>query len=455
MYLDASQPIYLAIAQALAGDIQANVLKADDRLPPQRELAQEIGVTVGTVTRAYHEVHKQGLIRGEIGRGTFVAPRLPDPVPLHIDVEHPPGIIDLTCAYPIYSEELDLAAALRRLSERPGIQELLLYQPSEGMMRHRAAGALWIKKMGLDVSPGEVMVTCGAQHANTVIFGLLAKPGETILAEEMTFPNIKSLAAMMRVNLEPVEIDDRGLIPEAFEAACRRNKVRALYCIPTLHNPTTAIMPEKRRRKIAVIAKDYDVAIVEDENYRFLQPDPPPLVSSFARERCFLVGGVSKALAAGLRIGYVVPPPQMHRRLLHNLAATTIMAAGLTAEIAAGWIEDGTVDLSIQNKQREAAARNELVKSILGPYSYTGKKHAYFIWLELPEAWRLNQFVAEAYRRGVAVTPADAFVVGYAPVSNAVRIALSPAKDRSTLERALRIIADLLADPPFHGGCLL
>ena len=264
--LNQDQPLYLAIAQALAEDIQSRNLSPGDRLPPQRELADAIGVTLGTVTRAYEEARKKGLIKGEIGRGTYVARQLPEPKPLRVNADHPPGHIDLTCAYPIYGVDPELAPVLRMLADRPDVQTLMCYQPSEGLYRHRAAGASWIRRMGLDASPENIIVTNGAQHANTAVFGLLAGPGDTILTEALTFPNIKSVAALMHLNLEPVAIDDQGLVPEAFEAACRNSRVRALYCIPTLHNPTTAIMPESRKKKIVAIARDHDVAIIEDEN---------------------------------------------------------------------------------------------------------------------------------------------------------------------------------------------
>jgi DNA-binding transcriptional MocR family regulator len=454
--LDPNKPLYLAIAQALADDIQSRNLAPGDRLPPQRDLADEIGVTLGTVTRAYEEARKKGLIKGETGRGTFVARQLPEPKPLRINADHPPGHIDLTCAYPIYGVDPELAPALRTLADNPDVQSLMCYQPSEGLHRHRAAGARWLKGMGLpDITPDNVIVTNGAQHANTAIFGLLAGPGDTILTEALTFPNIKSVAALMHLNLEPVAMDDNGLIPEAFEMACRNGRVRALYCIPTLHNPTTAIMPESRKQKIAAIARDHDVAIVEDENYRLLQPDAPPLIASFAPERTFLVGGISKALAAGLRIAYVACPPKFYKRLLYNVAATTIMATPLSAEIAAMWIEDGTAEISIERRRKDASARYETARRILAPFSCKMREYCYYAWLELPDFWRASQFAAELYRRGISVTPADAFTVGYAPVPNAVRIVLSAARDQETLIAALNRVAETLSDPPAGGTCLV
>ena len=453
--MNTGQAKYLALAEVLAEDIRKGVLNPGDRLPTQRDLADAVGVTLGTVTRAYNEVIKQGLIQGEVGRGTYVAHRLPEPTPMPIAAELPAGHIDLTCAYPIYGVDPDLAAVLRKIADGPDVQTFLRYQPSEGLYRHRAAGASWLRRLGSEARPEEVLVTCGAQHANTAIFSLVAGPGETMVTESLTYPNAKALAAILGIHLEPGPMDDQGLIPEGFEAICRKGRVRALYCIPTLQNPTTSILPEARRRKIAAIARDYDVAIVEDEVYRILEPDPPPLISSFAPERSFLIGGVSKVLGAGLRLAYVAAPAQWYKRLLNNIAATMIMAPPLTAEIASRWVEDGTVETAIEHKRQEAVARTELARRVLAGYSFRLETHAYYVWLLLPQPWRGNQFSTELYRRGVSVAQADAFAVGHTPVPNAVRVSLSAAPDRATLERALRLIAETLADPPAYGACLM
>lgn len=452
--LTPDRPLYLAIADALAADIHGRVLREGDRLPPHRELADVLGVTVGTVTRAYLEAHRRGLIRGEVGRGTFVARRPAESVTLSVPSIQPKDHIDLGCSYPVYDQDPDLAQAVGRLAGRSGLQEMLRYQPAEGALRHRIAGASWIGRLGLDVSPDEVVITGGAQHANMIIFAMLAEPGDVILTEALTFPNIKALAAMMHLRLEPVEIDENGLIPEAFEAACRRSRARILYCIPTIHNPTTAVLSEDRRRRIADIARTYDVMIVEDENYRLLQPDAPPLISAFAREQCFLVASLSKSLAAGLRIAYVVGPRAHHRRLAHSVSATMLMAPPLAAEIAAMWMEDGTAERVVREKRLESELRQRLVRDYLGSFRYRSQPASYHVWLELPAPWRVNEFATEVYRRGVSVTPADAFVVGHAAVPNAVRISPSAAGSRDVLERALHIIADTLREPPTYGTCL-
>ena len=453
--LDPSLPKYLGLAAAIARSIENGELRPGDRLPPQRELADFLGVTVGTITRGYREAQEKGLLKGEVGRGTYVSEPRTDPTPLRVSAEYPEGVIDLSCAYPLYGTEPDLAVTLRRLSDSLPIQHLLYYQPSEGMVRHREAGVKLIKRLGMDVSRDRIIITCGSQHAINVIFSAVARPGDVILTESLTFPNVKALAALMNLRLHPVEIDDQGVIPESLAAACRAERVKALYLIPTLQNPTMAVLPEKRKRKIAAIARDFDIALIEDENYRLMVPDPPPLTATFAPERTFLIGGVSKCLASGLRIAFNVCPPQFYKNVQLNVASTMIMAVPLAAEIASQWILDGTFDQIMVRKRNEASARCAMTNQILKGFSYKSYEYGFFVWLRLPAPWSSSQFIQECFRRGIVLPPTESFVSGVEPAPNAVRISWSAAPGRQAWEKALRTMAEILSGPPSAGSYLL
>jgi DNA-binding transcriptional MocR family regulator len=449
-------PRYLAIAEAIAGDIRAGRLRAGERLPTHRDLAYRIGVTVGTVTRAYAEAERRGLIAGEVGRGTYVrdvGARLGFPAresyPLReaaADDESAP--IDLSVNYPVREATDQLFGdTLRDLASEPGVSAFLDYQVNRGLARHRAAGATLIGEGGLEVPPDRVIVTCGAQHAMAVTFTALTRPGDTVLTESLTYPGMKLIAGMLQLRLHGVAMDEHGLKPDAFEAACRATQPRALYCMPTLQNPTSVTMPEARRRAIAGIAEKYGVAIVEDDIYGFLDGEAPPPLSHYAPGIGHYVLSVSKCLAPGLRAGFLAIPPGDPAPYTAAVRTTVWMAPPLAIEIAARWINDGTGRKLSDALRREAAFRQRMVQDRLAGYDYATAPNSLHGWLTLPEPWRASQFTAEARARGVLLTPAEAFVVAR-PAPQAVRVCTGAVRSRDRLSRGLDVIAGLLRSAP-------
>lgn len=445
----ASGPRYLAIAQALAGDIGAGALKPGDRLPTHRDLAYRLGVTVGTVSRGYAEAGRRGLIVGEVGRGTFVRRPASAARALALTGALEPGLIDLTPNRPVLGPQGEaLAATLRDICGRADLDEMIGYHPDAGMAAHRATGAAWIGRQVAAAEPERLVVTVGAQHAIAVTLAALTNPGDVVLVEALTWPGVKALASLLHLELEALPMDRDGLEPEAFEAACRARGARVLYCMPTLQNPTTVTQPAERRAAIVEIARRHDVAIVEDDVYGFLPDGAPPPLADLAPERTYYLSGVSKSLAPGLRVGYVLAPAGKTALVAAGVRATTFMTPPLTAEVVATWIADGTAERLVAWQRDEARARQAIAKARLAGIPYKGGGACFHIWLELPSPWRADDFVAQAREGGVAVAPADLFAAGRAPAPHAVRIALGAAPDRAALEQALGTLADILRAPP-------
>jgi DNA-binding transcriptional MocR family regulator len=442
-------PRYRAIADCLARDIRAGRLAGGDRLPPHRELAERLGVTVGTVSRAYAEADRRGLVRGEVGRGTFVRAGAADRPEGGADGGADGGPIDLGLNLPLHAEDPDLGAALRELAGRPHVSELLGYQPTLGAARHRRAGAAWLARHGLDTAPGRVVVTAGAQHAITVILGTLCRAGDVVLTEPLTYPGLMSVARLLGLRPRPVAVDHEGLRPDALaEAAAELGPGQVVYCLPTLHNPTTASMSPQRRQAIAEVARAHDLRLVEDDVHRLLAPDAGPPLAALAPERTCYIASTSKVVAGGLRVAFVTVPPGVAEGVAHTVSASLWMPSPLTAELAAGWIEDGTAVATAERKRREAAARQALARQMLPDARLRGGGASFFLWLELTGGWTAEQFAATARRAGVIVAPAGAFALpGLAPPA-AVRLSLSAPRERETLTAGLRVLADILTRGP-------
>ena len=439
---------YLAIVDALQHDIERRRLVLGDRLPTHRELAAALGVSIGTVTKAYAEATARGLVLGHTGRGTFVGGTTSRKAAL--DVEESARDIDLGPTWPLYALDPDLGAALRMLMRRKDVQSLLRYAPHTGSMRHRRAGAIWARRYGLDAPPERVLVCAGVQHAMLVILSALAEPGDVVLTEEFTYPGLKAAAHLLRLRLHGVATDGEGMLPDAFARACRQRRVKALYTIPTLHNPTTRTTGEERRREIAAIAARHGIPIIEDEAHQLLASEPPPTYWSIAPDQTYFIAGLSKVVTGALRVTYVVAPPAAVPRLSEAIWATTWMVAPLTAEIAALWIEDGTADATVARKRREAIARQRIAAQLLAGLSFETQPAAFNVWIDPLPRGTAADLVSAARHCGVAVTSGSAFAAGSAGGRAAVRVSLTAAETRSELRRGLTILSEVLRDGAVH-----
>src|SRR5215472_1250910 len=216
-----SGPRYRAIADALAADMQAGRLKPGARLPTHRDLAYRLGVTVGTVTRAYAEAQRRGLLEGHVGRGSFLAGPVRSSNLLSMPEPEASGMIELGLAFPPQPSDELLQRSLAELSRQPGIARLLNYQSHAGMAHHRAAGAAWVRRHGLEVPADRVIVTAGAQHGLCIVAGTLLKPGDLLLSEGLTYPGLRAVGELFKLRLKGLPLDDGGIIPEALESICR------------------------------------------------------------------------------------------------------------------------------------------------------------------------------------------------------------------------------------------
>ena len=443
-------PRYLAIAEALADDVAAARLTAGTQLPTHRDLADRLGVTVGTVSRAYAEASRRGLISGEVGRGTFVRNAVGgEPGIASDDLEG--GLVDLGVNHPppIDGEEVAaLQATMRAFARRRDLGSLLAYPPDAGARAHREAGAVWLARGGHTVDAGRIVVCSGSQHGLVALLSMLAREGEEVLVESLTYAGLKAIAGLLRLRLHPVAIDAEGVVPGALDEACRATAARILYCVPTVQNPTAAVMSNARRAAIAEIVARRGLTVIEDDVHGRLADEPPPPLAALVPERTYYVTSTSKTIAPGLRVGFVAAPPGMADRLAATVRVTTWGAAPLPAEVAAAWIHDGTAEALLKARRREAAARQSIAAGALAGLGLRATAGAYHVWIELPSPWRSATFAAEARQRGVAVTPSEAFAVGGGETPAAVRLCLGTPRTRESLQRGLRAVRQALESRP-------
>ena len=444
--IDSARMKYLGIVEALEADIRSGRIARGDRLPPQRAIAEALDVDLTTVTRAFNEARRRGLVAAHAGRGTFISERADGAEAA--EYAHP--LIDLSMNIPPQPGEM-----FRRMFPQ-GIAGILAsprglltlhYHESNGAEPDRHAGAHWLAERLEGATPERIVVAGGAQSALFAICDFLLSRGDVIAAGVMTFPGLKAVAAQKGLVVEPLAMDEQGIIPDAFEKACQEKSPKALYVIPTIDNPTTATMSEERRRKIAALAKKHRVAIIEDDPYAPLRPERLVTLAELAPDIAWHIATLSKCATPALRVAYVVAPSAgMALRLAGVLRATILMAPPLMSALATRWIADGALDEIAKAISAESAARQKLAASILRDVRFAADPHGHHLWLRLPEHWRAGDFADHADRVGVSIVPSSAFAVATHP-NEAVRISLGVAPDRGALEDGLTQLASLMAQP--------
>jgi len=436
-------PRYIAIANAIEGDVKQGRLAPGAQLPTHRDLAEMLGVTVGTVTRGYAEAARRGLLRGETGRGTFIGGEASKTLLCHREGLLP-GVVDMSMTLPLYGQNPDLNEALRRIAMDPNTQRLLEYYPSNGRLVDRQAGVQWITRYNLDVLAENVAVTTGGQNALAVVLSAMFRPGDTIAVEGITYPFIKTLSRRFNVKLIPIGQDDNGMIPESLEAVCREHPIQGVYLMPTCQNPTTTRIPEYRRQQIAAIAQQHDLMIIEDDAYAQIAGNLGIPFAALAPERTFFIASMSKAVAGGLRVAYLASPAIHTKTIERALSDMVWMTPPLMAEVARQWILEGTADQTIIVKREEARQRMDLTKKLLSGLDISFQKTGYYAWLKLPEPWTSGDFARVAKENDLLITTDETFAVGRTPLPHAVRLSLSGAVDHDELTRGLELIRTIL-----------
>ena len=438
---------FLGLAAAIEEDIAAGLIAEGERMPPQRGVADALGIDLTTVTRAYGEARLRGLLVTRPGRGgTFVAESAE--VKAQRAAASP---VDLSLNIPPQPVRADLATRIGRAVAdvlRAGTFPALQYLPPIGSDTDRAAGAAFLRD-AIGADAGErIGIASGAQAALFAALATAVGPGDRVAAGIVTYPGARAAVDRIGARMTGLAMDSDGILPDAFAAACRGGRVRALYVVPTIDNPTTATLPAARRLAIAGIARQHGVAIIEDDPYRLLAGDAPPTIASLAPELTWHIATLAKCATPGLRIAYVVAPDADRLAAFGGvLRATQLMPSPLLAAVAARWISDGSLNRITAALRDEAAARQSLAARHLAGTAFRAHPLGHHAWLALPARWTADGFAAAAARDGVAVVPASAFATG-ADAPNAVRLALGAAVDRTALASGLRRLAARLAASP-------
>jgi DNA-binding transcriptional MocR family regulator len=431
---------YKNLVDRFAAQITAGELAPGTRLPPHRQLAVAEGLALATASRVYAELEAMGLVSGEAGRGTFVR-EIALPLSHGVDQQtSAPGVLDLNFNYPTLAGQAELLRnGLRQLALSGDLESLLRYQPHAGRGHERACMARHLGARGLTVQADELVIVSGAQHGLAVTVMALLKPGDVVAVDALTYSGFKVLADAHRLELVAIPLASGGPDLNALGRLCQQRRIKAVYTMPTLHNPMGWVMDLRWREHLVRIARQHGLLLIEDAAYAFLADEPPAPLKALAPELTVYVSGFSKNVATGLRVGYVLAPLKWVCAIERAIRATVWNTPGVMTSLVCGWIEDGTVARLEAQKRLDARARQTLARELLIGLNVISHPASYFLWVQLPEDARADQVAMELLANKVAVSTAEPFATS-SVVPHGIRLALG-SLDLLTLQVGLREVS--------------
>lgn len=415
---------YKAIVDKFSDMIRNGIVLAGTRLPTHRDLSAQEHISLATATRVYSELESMGLVSGETGRGTFVR-EISLPYGHGID-QHavPTDVLDLNFNYPSLPGQGELLRdALRQVSVVGDIESHLRYQPHAGSPAEREIIARQLSVQGFKPTADNVVIVSGAQHGLTITAMGLLRAGDVVAVDALTYPGFKVLAELYHLELIAIPSLADGPDLVAFRQLCHKRHVRAVYAMPTLHNPLGWVLSHSQRKELVGIAQEHDLLIIEDTAYSYLIRRPPPPIAFYAPERTIYVTGYSKNVATGLRVGAVVCPEAYRPALERAVRATTWNTPSVMTTLVCNWIQDGTVARFEELKRQDARQRQAVLRKALGDIPFISHPGSYFAWLPLSDESRADRVVKELMDSNISVSAAEPFCTSQT-IPQAIRIAL-------------------------------
>lgn len=441
------RPAYLLIADFIAEGINSGELPSRYRLPPLRELALILGLNYTTVTRAYAEARRRGLIDSRPGLGSFIRAKASPASAIAV------SSYEMTMNAPVEPEGPAIEEMIRNgalnLFNNSDMLSLMRYQDFGGTAEDKAVAMQWIGHKLKLKNEAEILVCPGIHSALVGLLTLFKRKNGAVCVSNLVYPGIKAIASQLSVKLKAVVSDEQGPDPFAFEALCKAGDISAFYVNPTLHNPTTLTIPLQRRNALAEICRRYNIAVIEDDAYAALTEPRIPTFAELIPELTWYITGMSKCFGPGLRIAFLKGPNRQSIQLLSGvLRALTVMSSPLTNALARQWINDGTADRMLTAIRAEAQVRQKMASVYLAGLDYRADVNGYHLWLPLPKMMNTNSsdVAAKLREQGMSVVSGVAFCTDNHP-PEALRLCLGGAKTRLQCEEDLKTLAGMLADP--------
>lgn len=431
---------YQQIASQIVTAVEDGVLRPGDRLPPQRELAQALGVDLTTVTRAYAEVRLKGLLEAQGAGGTYIAYSGSDTGTIDLGMNIPPLLGSAEFSHM-------LAQGNGAAQVTASSMDLMSYHVGAGAWRHRAAGAKWLQPMTGNTDIERIVVCPGAQTAIAALLLAKSQSGDAIACDALTYPGFLAAARLLQRLAVGVKSDESGMDPADLERVCAQHRPAMLYLNPTIQNPTALTLSTERRTALLRVAEKYALPVIEDDPYWLLAERAPGTMCSLAESASstpvYYVSTLSKCMAPGLRTAYlVVPSGEPLSPVLDALRSLALMPSPWMTDMASTWIESGAAAQWLAQVKHELGHRQTIAASIL-PGKIQADPNGLHLWLQLPSHIDFYRLTQTALQHGLSVADSASFATGsFNPA--ALRVSVGGAIDRTRLTQGLTRLAELL-----------
>jgi len=456
-------PKYKAVVETIRRGVAQGALETGAKLPPVRDLAWKLGITPGTVARAYTILTEEGLLIAEVGRGTFVAgpEQIADETP-YVPIEIgtlPDGAPQTHGRVNLFSPVLPDIGQSQLIKEV--LRDVAMQTPSgvmhypgrPGAMAAQEAALNWLAGCPLGkIAAEDIVLTMGGQHAIMLVMqATLYGRKPVVLVEELAYPGFRRAADLVRADVVSVAMDADGIIPQALEAACVKHDVQVLITSPEVHNPTVGTTPLERRLEIVKIAQKLNFQIIEDDCYR-MGEKRGPTYRQLAPERGWYISSIAKTVTPALRIGFAVAPhdkmPMLRRTVEHAMFGLPTPMVDLAAALLN---DPRLIPLTVKARQVYRQYM-EVALNTFGTHEVQWRADVPFLWITLPLGWRAGPFCQAAEAAGVPVRSAEEFAGRDALSPHKVRLALNAGVNISVFGNAMQRLRDLLDNPPEQIG---
>ncbi|WP_025038609.1 aminotransferase-like domain-containing protein [Bradyrhizobium sp. DOA9] len=440
--LDPDLPLSLALVKSLEESIQNGSLAVGTPLPPHRTLANHLGWSLSTVSKAYREASIRGIVSGRVGQGTFVArPRNEEPVHPNLPVR-----LDINLAPDVGQRDV-LLNGLSQTTSNADKRDFFAYDASHGLARHRDVLAQWISTPHFRPSPDNLLLVNGAQHGLDLALSIVCKPGSTVIVEELTYVGFKPAASLRELSLVTAAMDEEGLVPEDLDQKLEATGAKVVYAMPTLHSPTARTMSTDRRRAIAAVIARRDALLIEDDVYGFLPQNKQEPIAGLLPDRTVYLASLSKIFELGYRAGIVTVPPALLKTAQLAMRGGAWSATPLLFEVASHLIESGALQSTIDDLRREAHRRFEIFREVFpnNPAPTQREVSGYHVWLALDGRQSAEDVFYNARKHGILVTPPGSATLLGTP-ENGIRLCLGACRGED-LRRTLLALKQVVERP--------